>query len=118
MIFAISGAFLILEGSSISATLYYKMDSTYYFFKQQLLWITIGFIAMCIVINIDTKYYKYLSKLLTIGMAGLLGIIYVKNNLFSSSVNEVSLNIAGINFQPAEFLKVFLMRKKLNLEQN
>ena len=61
LIFAIGGAFLILDASSISSTLTYGNDSPYYFFKRQLIIIVISFLASIVVIKFPSKYYKKIS---------------------------------------------------------
>lgn len=109
LIFAIGGAFLILDASSISSVLTYGNDSPYYYFQKQLIFIALSFICSFIIIHIDTKWYKGISLLLSLLFTGLLGIVYIKNSLFSSSVSEVTLSLFGGRFQPAEFLKVFLV---------
>ena len=108
LIFAICGAFLILDASSISAVLTYGED-TYYFFERQLLFIAIALVLSVIIIKFPTKYYKGISLLLSLIFMGALLIVYLKNSLFSSDVNEVTLSLFGGRFQPAEFLKVFLI---------
>ncbi len=108
LIFAIGGAFLILDASSISAVLTYGEDA-YYFFERQLLFIAIALFASIFVIKFPTKYYKGLSLVLSLVFMGALLIVYLKNSLFSSDVNEVTLSLFGGRFQPAEFLKVFLI---------
>ncbi len=108
LIFAIGGAFLILDASSISAVLTYGED-TYYFFERQLLFIAIALVFSTIIIKFPTKYYKGLSLVLSLVFMGALLIVYLKNSLFSSDVNEVTLSLFGGRFQPAEFLKVFLI---------
>ncbi len=108
LIFAIGGALLILDASSISSTLTYGMDSPYYFFKRQLLFIGISLAGSLFVLKIPTKWYKALSLGATAVFLLLLLVAYGKN-LFRSGVNEVTLSLLGGSLQPAEFLKVFLI---------
>ena len=109
LILAIGGAFLILDASSISSVLTYGNDSPYFFFKRQLIFIALSLLASIIIIKIPTKYYKTISLFLSLAFMGATLLIYAKNKLFSTGVNEVSINILGFNLQPAEFLKVFLV---------
>ncbi len=108
LIFAIGGALLILDASSISSTLTYGMDSPYYFFKRQLFFIGLSLIGSIFVLNISTKWYKKLSFIATAIFLILLLFAYGKN-LFRSGVNEVTLSLLGGSLQPAEFLKVLLI---------
>ncbi len=109
VIFAIVGAFLILDASSISSVLTYGNDTPYYFFERQLIFIAIAFIASIFIIKYPTKLYKGTSLMLSLIFMGALFIVYLKNSLFSNDVNEVTLSLFGGRFQPAEFLKVFLI---------
>ncbi len=108
LIFAIGGALLILDASSISSTLTYGMDSPYYFFKRQLFFVGLSFVGSLFVLKIPTKWYKALSLGATAIFLLLLLVAYGKN-LFRSGVNEVTLSLLGGSLQPAEFLKVFLI---------
>lgn len=107
IIFAIGGAFLILDASSITSTLRYGLDSPYYFFKWQLIFIFLTFLGSLVILKINTKIYGKLSLSLIIVF---LGMLLVQTGLNSSSletIKEVSLSVKGINFQVSEFLKVF-----------
>ena len=103
------GAFLILDASSISAQLTYGYDTPYYFFNKQLIFIAISLVGSFIVIKYPTSLYKGTSLILSVIFILALFIVYLKNSLFSSSVSVVTLSMFGGRFQPAEFLKVFLI---------
>ena len=109
LLFAALGAFLILDASSISAVLTYGYDTPYYYFIRQLIFIGVALFFSFIVIKYPTSLYKGTSLALTLIFAGMLFIVYLKNSLFSSSVSVVTLSLFGGRFQPAEFLKVFLI---------
>ena len=109
IIYAVLGAFLILDASSISSVLTYGTKTPYYFFERQLLFIGIAFFISIFIINFPTKLYKSISFFLSIIFMGALFVVYLKNELFSTSVNDVTLSLFGGRFQPAEFLKVFLI---------
>ena len=103
------GAFLILDASSISAQLTYGYDTPYYFFNKQLIFIAISLVGSFIVIKYPTSLYKGTSLILSVIFILALFIVYLKNSLFSSSLSVVTLSMFGGRFQPAEFLKVFLI---------
>ena len=109
LIFAVSGAFLILDASSISSVLVYGFDTPYYYFTRQLIFIGLAQAASAVIIKIPTKNYKLISILLIAFFLGALLIAYIKYSLVSTSVNEVTLSLFGGRLQPAEFLKVFLI---------
>lgn len=108
IVFSILGALLILDASSISATLTYGMSTPYYFFQRQLIFVGISFILSIVILKIPTKYYKALS-LLAIAVFLILLIAAYGKSLIKSGVNEVTLSLFGGSLQPAEFLKVFLI---------
>lgn len=109
IIYMLLGAFLILDASSISSVLVYGNSTPYYYFKKQLLFIGIGLLGSAIILNVNTKWYKAISFLLSGFFILILAFVYFKNKLFSSGVNEVTLSLFGGRFQPAEFLKVLLV---------
>ena len=109
LIYAAAGALLILDASSISSVLTYGNDSAYYYFIRQLEMIGLSLIVSIFVINFPTKYYKSISLFLSLLFMGALFVVYAKNSLFSSNVNDVTLSLGNGRIQPAEFLKVFLI---------
>ena len=66
ILFAVIGAFLILDASSISSVLTYRLDTPYYFFIRQLSFIGAALIASCFVILVPTKLYRKISLVLSI----------------------------------------------------
>lgn len=108
LIFAVCGAFLILDSSSISSILTYGTSSPYYFFQRQIIFIVISIVASFFIIKYPTKLYRKTSFILSVLFMSIVTIIFLKNKLFSTSVNDVSIILFGFNFQPAEFLKIFL----------
>lgn len=109
ILFALFGALFILDASSISAVLRYKLD-TYYFFTRQLVMIGGSLIIGLFIIKLfPTKTYKAISLILSIIFIGLLLIVFIKNKVITTDVSEVTLKIGGFSLQPAEFLKVFLI---------
>lgn len=109
ILYAVIGAFLILDASSISAVLTYHQDSNFFFFERQLFFIAAALVASFVIIRFPTKTYGKISGFLSLLFIGLTLGVYMKNQLFSTAVNEVSINILGFAFQPAEFLKIFLV---------
>ncbi len=109
LLYAVLGAFLILDASSISSVLTYGLDSPYYFFIRQLKFIGLALVGSIIVLFFPTKYYRKLSFFLSTIFIAVLLIVYFKNSLFTSSVSDVTLSLGDGKFQPAELLKVFLI---------
>ena len=107
LIYAIGGALLILNASSISASLVYG-ENTYYFFNRQLIFIGVALVFSFIILFISTKHYKLLSLIAIIIFFCLLVAAYGES-LVKSGIQEVTLSLFGGSLQPAEFLKVFIV---------
>lgn len=108
LLFAFGGAFFILDASSISATLTYGKTTPYFFFTRQLFFIIASLIGSVIILkHVDTKAYEPLS-----GIAALVFLIITAAKLFGNvitgNISTLTINIFGIQLQPAEFLKIFL----------
>ena len=108
VMYALVGALLILNASSISATLVYGESTPYYFFIRQLSFISFGFGLSIILLFIPTKHYKLLS-LISTGIFLILLLTAYGSSLIKSGVQEVKLSLFGGSLQPAEFLKIFLV---------
>lgn len=109
MLYAIGGAFLILDASLISATLTYGYDNPYHFFIAQLAFIVISLIGAYIIIKfIPTKIYGiasiFVGGILVVALVGAFG-----GNWIGNGVRAVTLQIGGFTVQPAEFLKIALI---------
>lgn len=109
MLYAIGGAFLILDASLISATLTYGYDNPYHFFIAQLAFIVVSLIGAYIIIKfIPTKIYGiasiFIGGILIVALVGAFG-----GNWIGNGVRAVTLQIGGFTLQPAEFLKIALI---------
>lgn len=109
MLYAIGGAFLILDASLISATLTYGYDNPYHFFIAQLAFIVVSLIGAYIIIKfIPTKIYGiasiFIGGILIVALVGTFG-----GNWIGNGVRAVTLQIGGFTLQPAEFLKIALI---------
>lgn len=109
LLFAIGGAFLILDASSISSKLTYGNSTPYYFFIRQLAFIVVGLILAYIVLHIPTKTYKAISAIVIFALLFVIAGLIGKGLILNEGVNEVTLTILGFTFQPAEFIKLFLI---------
>ncbi|NLC47871.1 MAG: FtsW/RodA/SpoVE family cell cycle protein [Tenericutes bacterium] len=109
LFYAIMGAFLILDASSISSTLTYGNSSTYFYFHKQLIFIVLGYLGTLLILIIPTKYYKAISILsISVLLVVIIGI-FINGQFVDTAVNEVKITILGMTFQPAEFIKVFII---------
>lgn len=111
LLYAIGGAFLILDASSISSVLVYGQSSAFYYFKLQLIFVVVSLLASIIfILNINTKkYYKKLSYFSMLALTGWIGFQFIKGKVFSSGINTVTIDFLNFNFQFAEMIKVFFV---------
>ena len=107
LLFAIAGAFFILDASSISATQTYGKDSPYFFFGRQLLFIFGSFFLALGIIRIDTKRYEKLSLIFIVICLALTGYKVLSNQI-TGDISALSIDLKIMQIQPAEFLKVFV----------
>lgn len=107
LLFAIVGAFFILDASSISAILTYGKDTPYFFFIRQLFFVVVSFIVAIPILKIETKHYEFLS-----GVAAAIFLILTLSKIFSNAItgniSTLTINLGVMQLQPAEFLKVFV----------
>lgn len=105
MLLIIYGLFNIVTASSREAV---SIDAPlfYYFFRhgQMLL---IGLFLGLIILNTDSKYYKFISKLLYIIIGACLVILYVKGTANRGAKNW--LYVGPFSFQPSELAKPILI---------
>jgi len=109
LLYSIIGILMILSASSISSVLSYGFSSSFYFFKSQLVNLIIAFIAAYIVIKVPTKHYKKLSVIFMIICVGAVILTFLNGKIFHEGINTVTITLFGKTFQPAEFIKVFMI---------
>ncbi|TMW71785.1 rod shape-determining protein RodA [Alteribacter natronophilus] len=85
---------------------YVLLDDTY-FVRRQVVWFAIGVILMLGAMSIDYEMFKNFSiPLYAIGMVLLLLV-----HFFGEDINGAQrwISVAGIMFQPSEFVKIFVI---------
>ena len=106
-ILTIIGLIMIFSASSVAAVLQYKV-AEYYFFERQLIVIGVGFFITLVVMNIPLSKYKKISRLLIMGIIGLLFLLRSYGTITNSAKSW--LNIFGIfTLQPSEFAKTAII---------
>ena len=106
LLFCTFGLIMVFSSSSVSAILRYKTTSMH-FFTNQLIFITLSFIAGFIALRVPTSKYNHLSWLLMFGIDIALFLLLV----YGSITNHVQswFYIAGFSIQPSEFAKSFII---------
>ncbi len=107
---------LVLTGIGIamsySASAVYALKvfgDPYYFLKKQLLWFVIGFICMMVFMKIDYRAYMKYTKVMLLASFVMLALVLVPGIGHSAKGSVRWLGIGPVAFQPAEFVKIFVV---------
>jgi cell division protein FtsW len=106
----LSSAGIIMMGSASYAVALKEHSDSYYYFKKQLTWLIVGFIAMLIISLIDYRVLKkkLFGKLalpwLAYGASAFLLILVLFAPKDANNIQR-HLYIGGFQFQPSEFTK-------------
>lgn len=106
IIYSIFGLIMIFSASSIAAVLRYKVP-TNYFFLRQLIWTLLAYFAGFIILNIQTKTYRFFSKIAMFAILFLLVFIFFAGFVAGGAQSWYEFGI--MNFQPTELAKIVLI---------
>ena len=105
--FTILGLVMIFSASSITAVLYNKVEESY-FFKRQLLFVLVSWIAgFSFFLRFPTKKYKVLAPLAMIGIVLIIFLLIPYGAITNSAKSW--FNLGFFSFQPSEFLKPIMI---------
>ncbi len=95
--------------SASSAFSYKNYGTTTYILKKQAIFMVFGFLLMLIVSKIDYRKYKEMAYPLYITGIFLLILTYIP--YISKTINGAHrwINLGIVNFQPSEFVKIFVV---------
>ena len=98
------GSLLVVYSSTNSLAYSKRHGDTSYYVLNQLRFILAGFFAIFIIHRFDYQAYSRYTRLLLLLSLGLMAMTF----FIGVSTNEAvrSLRVAGVTFQPADFLKV------------
>lgn len=98
------GMIMVFSSSSVRA--YYYYNDSFYFFKRQLIWSILGFLAMIFFMNYDYWKIKKHEKLIVFVMFLLLVLVLVPG--IGKKVNEARrwIGIGALTIQPSEIAKL------------
>ncbi len=117
--YSIFGLIMIFSASSVSTVLRYNV-AQYHFFIRQAIFLGVAFIfGFLIILRFPTKKYHYFSKILILGIGGMLVFLLVYGSISNNVKSWFSLG--PINIQPSEFAKsisiIYLACAYQSLEQ-
>ncbi len=102
------GLVMVLSASSVLA--YARFHDSYAYFKKQLLWVTLGLIAMLAVSRVDYRRWRRLGAPLLVASTLGLFIVLVHPGAVTAYGATRWIPIGfGITLQPAEFAKLALL---------
>lgn len=105
-IFFIFGLLNIVTASSREAVVRYD-TSLYHYFWSQLMMLGIGTVGSLIVINVDSKNYKWIAPILYFIILGIIISLSLFGEEHKGAINWITL--FGFTFQPSEFAKPILI---------
>ncbi len=107
IIISLFGLLYVFSASNIVAR--YRYDDAFYFFKRQLLFLSIGLVIMYMMIKIDiAKIKKYTSHIFYI-VLGLLFLVLIPGVGLVRGGARSWIGIGIFSIQPAEFMKTALI---------
>jgi cell division protein FtsW len=108
-VFLLAGIGLAMSYSASAVYAYRVFEDSFYFLKRQLLWFSLGFIALLIFQEIDYRVYKKFTKLMLLASFVLLILVLIPGVGKSVKGSVRWLSLGGVSFQPSEFIKVFVV---------
>lgn len=107
IIMCIIGVMFVLSASSVRSVFETVDASPYYYFKKQLIYMIISFIAGLFILCKSTKFVEKLT--LPLWLAGVLMLIVVLFVGVEVNGTKGWLNIANFTIQPSEFMKLIMI---------
>lgn len=94
-----------------SSSFYYSMsrwNDKFFFFRKNILWAAVGFVAMMITSSIPYNWYRKFAPLLLVVSIGLLGIVLTDVGTVINNSRRWII-VAGFSFMPSEFAKLCII---------
>lgn len=101
------GIIMTYSSSAVKGYLYY--EDPYHYFKAELMWVGLGFIAMTVALIIDWRFlYKWAKPIL---YAALLLLVLVKIPGIGKTVNGATrwIGLGPLSIQPSEVIKLAMV---------
>lgn len=98
------GLIILFDASVVQGVKNFK--DGYYYIRQQLIWVCLGFASMVFFIHFDYKKFKNLSLPLLLGSFVLLLAVFIPGLGISGGGAHRWLRLGSITIQPAEIIKL------------
>lgn len=101
------GLVMVLSASQYTAA--YDHGDSYYFFKRQLVNISVGLVAMFVAVKLDYRIYEqYAGAIMLAGLA-MMGLMMFTPMGLSDGGQVRWLNLFGFTLQPSEVMKLSML---------
>jgi cell division protein FtsW len=106
-VLVVLGIVMTYSSSAVKGMLYY--DNKYHFFFMQLLWVTLGSVAMTVAARVDVRLLWQWAKVLFI--VSLVLLLLVKVPGLGRSVNGANrwIGLGPLSIQPSEVIKIAMV---------
>lgn len=112
------GVVMVYSASAVLS--YHEFGDWYYYLKRQLLFASLGIIAMLTIMNVDYWVWKKFAKIALIGGFVLLALVLIPGVGVVRGGARSWLGISSFGIQPSEFMKmcmILFLSKMLSDEQ-
>ena len=101
------GVVMVYSSSAVSA--YVNFNDSYYFFKRQIIWVTVGLITMLCALSVDYHVWRKLATPILIATIVLLILVLIPG--FGKVVNGARrwLGFGSLYLQPSEIAKLSMV---------
>ncbi len=108
-IFVLAGIGLAMSYSASAAYAQRVFHDSFYFLKRQFLWCALGFSALYFFQRVDYREYAKYTKIMLFVLLFALILVFVPGIGKNVKGSARWLGMGPLSFQPAEFVKVFLV---------
>lgn len=101
------GLIMVYSASAVWAD--YKFNDSFYFAKRQLLFATLGIVAMFFIMNVDYWTWRRLAKILVIVCFILLILVLIPGIGTVRNGSRSWIGVGAFSIQPSEFMKLAMI---------
>jgi cell division protein FtsW len=106
-VLCVVGLVMVLSSSSVEALR--KYGSAWWFFERQVVWVTLGGLALWMASRVDYRRWRRLGRMLLFLSMGLLVLVLVPGIGISVSGSTRWLGYGPVQFQPSEVAKLAVL---------
>jgi cell division protein FtsW len=107
--FALAILGLVFLSSASAVVAYVKYGSTYHFFINQLIILSIGLAVFYFVYRIDYQVWRKYAFFFLAASCFLLALVFIPGIASEWGTSRSWINVFGFSLQPSEFVKIFFL---------